>query len=80
MMLAHSKADLHEESLVYWRQLVCLDGVGQVEIDLSTCQIALKSAVVTSRWDEVGTIAEMLEVCGWVGGCEVRSLLTCRVG
>ncbi|CAM9917838.1 unnamed protein product [Pylaiella littoralis] len=61
MMLAHSKADLHEESLVYWRQLVCLDGVGQVEIDLSTCQVALKSAVATSRWDEVGTIAEMLE-------------------
>lgn len=63
MMLAHSKADLHEQSLTYWRQLVCLEGVGQMEIDLPTCQGALKSAVVTNQWDEVGTIAEMLQVC-----------------
>lgn len=62
MMLAHSKADLHEESLGYWRLLVCLDGVGQVAIDPSTCESALKSAVVINQWDEVEAIADMLKV------------------
>ena len=62
MMLAHSKADLHEESMDYWRQLVCLDGVGLVEIDPPTCESALKSAVVSNQWDEVETIADMLKV------------------
>lgn len=62
MMLAHSKAGLHEESLGYWRQLVCLDGVGQVTIEPATCNSALKSAVVSNQWDEVETIADMLKV------------------
>lgn len=62
MMLAHSKADLHEESLGYWRQLVCLDGVGPVAIDPPVCESALKSAVVCNQWDEVETIADMLKV------------------
>ncbi|CBJ29284.1 pentatricopeptide repeat-containing protein, putative [Ectocarpus siliculosus] len=60
MMLAHSKADLHEESLAYWRQLVCLDGVGGVAIDLETCRSALRSAIVSDHWDEVDTIVGML--------------------
>lgn len=61
-MLAHAKADRHEESLGYWRQLVCLDGVGEVAIAPNTCQAALKSAVVCNQWDEVDTIADMLKV------------------
>ncbi len=64
MMLAHSKADLHEETLGYWRQLVCLDGVGQVMIDPPTCTSALKSAVACNEWDEAETIADMLKVGG----------------
>ncbi|CAM9299323.1 unnamed protein product, partial [Ectocarpus sp. 4 AP-2014] len=60
MMLAHSKADLHEESLAYWRQLVCLDGVGGLAIDLTTCRSALRSAIVSDQWDEVDTIVGML--------------------
>lgn len=62
MMLAHSKADLHEESLNYWRQLVCVDGVGKVRIDPATCENAMKSAVACNQWDEVETIAKMLKV------------------
>jgi len=73
MMLAHSKADLHEESLGYWRQLVCLDGVGQVAIDPPTCTSALKSAVVCNQWDEVETIADMLKVRLGSGKCAVAS-------
>ncbi|CAN0182648.1 unnamed protein product, partial [Ectocarpus fasciculatus] len=60
MMLAHAKADLHEESLAYWRQLVCLDGVGGVAIDPATCRVALKSMIVSDQWDEVDTIVGML--------------------
>ena len=62
MMLAHSKAGLHEESLGYWRQLVCLDGVGKAVISPPMCEAALTSAVVTNHWCEVETIAGMLRV------------------
>lgn len=64
-MLAHAKADRHEESLGYWRQLVCLDGVGEMAITPATCQAALKSAVVCNQWEEVETIADMLKVNRW---------------
>ncbi|CAM9603558.1 unnamed protein product, partial [Hapterophycus canaliculatus] len=62
IMLAHAKANLHEESLGYWRQLVCLDGVGEMAIAPATCQAALKSAVVCNQWEEVETIAALLKV------------------
>lgn len=74
IMLAHSKADLHEESLGYWRQLVCLDGVGQVAIDPPTFTSALKSAIACNQWDEVETIADMLKVGGWVGRAQASSI------
>ncbi|CAM9775006.1 unnamed protein product, partial [Laminaria digitata] len=62
MMLAHAKADLYEESLDYWRQLVCFDGIGEVKIHIETYHCALKSAVVVCQWDEVEAILDMMKV------------------
>ena len=62
MMLAHAKANLYEESLDYWRQLVCVDGLGEVKIHIETYHCALKSAVVVCQWDEVEAILDMMKV------------------
>lgn len=62
MMLAHSKAGLYEESLDYWRQLVCVDGIGEVKIHIETYHCALKSAVAVCQWDEVEAILDMMKV------------------
>lgn len=66
MMLAHAKANLHEECLGYWRQLVCVDGIGDVEIKPETMQCALKSAVIAGQWHELEAILDIMQVSGHV--------------
>ena len=62
MMVAFSKSDRHEECLEYWRQLVCVNGIGDVRINLETYHCAIKSAVVMCQWDEVGAILDVMKV------------------
>lgn len=62
MMVAHSKCNKHEECLEYWRQLVCVDGIGDVRINLETYHCAIKSAIVMCKWDEMGAILDMMKV------------------
>ncbi|CAN0191471.1 unnamed protein product [Scytosiphon promiscuus] len=61
VMVALRNASLHEECLACWRELVLLDGLGDVKLDERTYNLALGSAVKAERWEEVEAIFDMME-------------------
>lgn len=61
-MVAFRKASQHEGCLSCWRELVLLDGLGDVKLDERTYNLALGSAVKAERWEEVEAIFDMMEV------------------
>lgn len=58
-----SEAERSEEVLEYWRQLVCLQGVGGVDIKPETFFLSLRNAAKANLWEEVETIIGMMQVC-----------------
>lgn len=69
-MLTLAEAGRPEEVLVLWRQLVCVQGLGGVDIKPETYVLTLKSAAKLRAWEEVETILGMMEVRG--GRCGLR--------
>lgn len=61
-MTTLSGAKRSEEVLEYWRQLVCVRGVGGLEIRPETFFLTLRSAVKVKAWDEVEAILGMMQV------------------
>ncbi|CAM9917635.1 unnamed protein product [Pylaiella littoralis] len=61
VMVALSVANRSEELLEHWRQLVCVRGVGGLEIKPETFFLALRSAVKIKAWDEVEAILGMMQ-------------------
>lgn len=55
-------ASRSKELLDYWRQLVCMRGVGGLDIKPETFFLALRSAVKVKAWDEVEAILGMMQV------------------
>lgn len=61
-MLTLAEAGRPEEVLVLWRQLVCVQGLGGVDIKPETYVLTLRSATKLRAWEEVETILGMMEV------------------
>lgn len=62
VMLALRDADRHDEVMVYWRQLVCVNGIGDLEIAQETFVLALRAAARVCAWDEIEVILGMMQV------------------
>lgn len=62
-MVTLGEANKPEEVLEYWRQLVCVQGVGGVDIRPETFFLTLRSAAKMNAWDEVECIIGMMQVC-----------------
>lgn len=60
--MALRNASRHEECLACWRELVLLDGLGDVALDDRTYNLALLSAVKAERWEEMEDIFDMMQV------------------
>ena len=52
-MEAFRSAGRHEDCLACWRELVVLDGLGDVIVNEKTYNLALRSAVKAERWEEM---------------------------
>lgn len=61
-MVPLKEAGRHEEVLAYWRQLVCVNGLGGVKIHPETVILALRSAVKIRAWDEIEVILDLMQV------------------
>lgn len=61
-MVALRNGSHHEECLCCWRELVLLDGLGDVALDGRTYNLALLSAVKAERWEEMEAIFDMMQV------------------
>ena len=61
-MLALRNGSHHEECLCCWRELVLLDGLGDVALDGRTYNLALSSTVKAERWEEMEAIFDMMQV------------------
>lgn len=61
-MMIMRDMDRHDEVLECWRQLVCVDGVGSIDIQRDTFILALRSAVLTQSWKEIEGIVELMQV------------------
>ncbi|CBJ29283.1 conserved unknown protein [Ectocarpus siliculosus] len=61
VMVALRNACQHEECLACWRELVLLDGLGDVKLNGKTYNLALTSAVKMERWDEMEAILDMMQ-------------------
>lgn len=70
VMIALRSASQHDECLQCWRELVLLDGLGDIKIDTKTYSLALSSAAKAERWEEVEAIFDMMQVGGGDGGWE----------
>eukprot|EP00903_Cladosiphon_okamuranus_P019949 g18333.t1 len=62
VMVALRNGSHHEECLCCWRELVLLDGLGDVALDPRTYDVALSSAVNAERWEEMEAIFDMMQV------------------
>lgn len=62
VMVALMNGSHHEECLCCWRELVLLDGLGDVALDEKTYNLALSSAVKAGRWEEMESIFDMMQV------------------
>lgn len=61
VMVTLAEAGRPAEVLVLWRQLVCVQGVGSVDIKPETYVLTLRSATKLRAWEEVGAILGMME-------------------
>ncbi|CAN0111461.1 unnamed protein product, partial [Ectocarpus fasciculatus] len=61
VMVALRNVSQHDECLACWRELVLLDGLGDVKLDDRTYNLALTSAVKMQRWDEMEAIFDMMQ-------------------
>eukprot|EP00752_Nemacystus_decipiens_P008835 g7885.t1 len=61
VMLALRNESHYEECLCCWRELVLLDGLGDVTLDERTYNLALSSAVKAERWQEMEAIFDMMQ-------------------
>lgn len=52
-----------DESLDYWRQLVCVNGLNDVAISPETYNLAIKCATRADDLEEMEAVVEMMEVC-----------------
>lgn len=73
VMVTLGDAGKSEEVLEYWRQLVCMQGIGGVRIRPETFFLAMRHAVKVKAWDEVETIIGMMQVLPLT--CFSRALL-----
>ncbi|CAM9917771.1 unnamed protein product [Pylaiella littoralis] len=64
VMIALRSASQHDECLQCWRELVLLDGLGDIKIDTKTYSLALSSAAKAERWEEVEAIFDMMQAKG----------------
>lgn len=63
VMVALRNADRHDECLECWRELVLLDGLGDVKVNDKTYNLALRSTAKAERWEEMGVVLDMMQVC-----------------
>lgn len=63
VMVALRNADRHDECLECWRELVLLDGLGDVKVNDKTYNLALRSTAKAGRWEEMGAVLDMMQVC-----------------
>lgn len=61
------------EVLEYWRQLVCLQGMGSMRIRPEAFFLALRNAATVKAWDEVEVIIDLMQVCA----CVARHMCVC---
>ena len=61
-MEAFRSAGRHEDCLACWRELVVLDGLGDVNVSERTYNLALRSAVRAECWEEMEGIFDMMQV------------------
>lgn len=66
MMVMLLKDGQPDESLVYWRQLVCMNGLNDVAISPETYNLAIKCATKADNLEEMEAVVEMMEVCTYV--------------
>lgn len=62
VMIAFKQHGRHDDLLALWRELVLMDGLGNVDINGRTCNMVLKAAVKTQRWQEVEGILDLMKV------------------
>ena len=61
-MMATLMRDNPEESLEYWRQLVCVNGVNGLKISSHTFNLAMKATTKMDNLEEAEAILEMMQV------------------
>eukprot|EP00752_Nemacystus_decipiens_P008840 g7889.t1 len=64
MMVLHLKDGEPEESLDYWRRLVCVHGLNGVSITPETYNLAIKCATRAGNLEEMEAVVEMMETQG----------------
>ena len=62
MMVMLLKEGRAEEALVYWRQLVCVNGLNEMQITPETYNLAIKCASFAVNIDEMEAVVAMMEV------------------
>jgi len=62
MMVMLQKDGRAEEALEYWRQLVCVNGLNEMQITPETYNLAVKCAAWAGNLDEMEAVVEMMEV------------------
>lgn len=63
VMVALRNADRHDECLECWRELVLLDGLGDVKINDKTYNLVLRATAKAGRWEEMDVVLDMMQVC-----------------
>lgn len=62
MMVLLIKDGRPDESLEYWRQLVCVNGLNDMAITPATYNLAIKCATSANNLAEMEAVVEMMEV------------------
>ena len=62
VMVAFRNAERNHDCLSCWRELVLLNGLGDVVINDKTYNLALRVAVKIQQWDEMEVILDMMQV------------------
>lgn len=61
-MVALRNAERNHECLACWRELVLLNGLGDVIVNEKTYNLVLRVAVKIEQWDEMEVILDMMQV------------------
>lgn len=62
VMVAFRNADRYEECLACWRELVLLDGLGDVTVNPKTFNFVLRVVIKAQQWEEMEVILDMMQV------------------